>query len=545
MKRARSSEMSFANLSEELKRISNHDLQFHRQLLDPSFSSSHPSDIGIASALAVTAAVIKVMPKTVESVVSGSKPWYRKTSFREAAKSIKSVSAGLSAGNSPGSSFKSKPKQQLYHHRVSSLKLDDGKPGNGVNESNVGTMAKTTSQSVPLIQCKPVNLTQNKLTPTESFSSVVTSPSTDSSLAPSSSLEQLQPQQEKLIKTLKNIRKEESLMYKPEFNVTKEENERAIFDLGSDDEDDDTESVINVDDAIKSPDTTCPVTLLNTLLNANIHQTTEGDAIRKQLAADPAKNEENDDAEATLTASDSRIFTDQRPILTVEPPSPMPSFSLPDPNLVDMTNSNGEETYDSINTSYTSINSRRVQTGDANNTVTFSHNDASQKLTAVATNYTNTCSCNVVGVSNKNKLTVPVMFDLMSLNLSKLSGERKACQRSHSTSGHDQRRKVPAKCTVSGARCSSLSPANSFRSILSKRQPNNVPVRVANNHTKLSSPPLSNADFHRSLEADLIQKLEDFPRNELDRPSPDQDLGCSPRGTTLYLQYSAHIHYFD
>ena len=113
-------------------------------------------------------------------------------------------------------------------------------------------------------------------------------------------------------------------MYKPEFNVTKEENERAIFDLGSDDEDDDTESVINVDDAIKSPDTTCPVTLLNTLLNANIHQTTEGDAIRKQLAADPAKNEENDDAEATLTASDSRIFTDQRPILTVEPPSPMP-----------------------------------------------------------------------------------------------------------------------------------------------------------------------------------------------------------------------------
>ena len=87
MKRARSSEMSFANLSEELKRISNHDLQFHRQLLDPSFSSSHPSDIGIASALAVTAAVIKVMPKTVESVVSGSKPWYRKTSFRENASS--------------------------------------------------------------------------------------------------------------------------------------------------------------------------------------------------------------------------------------------------------------------------------------------------------------------------------------------------------------------------------------------------------------------------------------------------------------------------
>jgi hypothetical protein len=546
VKRSRRHDASFASLTEELKRITIADLQFHQQLLDTM--SGHPSDFGIVSALAVTAAVVKVSSKPLEAVINVSKPWYRKTSFREAAMSIRSVSSALSAGNSPGGSNpKIRPTLPLHHQRVSSLKIDNAKPANG------GTMHRTNSQSVPVMQSKPVVLLQeDRMTTMESFSSVVTSPSTESSLASPSSLEQLQPQQEKFLKTLTNFRKEESNTYKQEFKVTKLEDERAVFNFGSDDDDDDNDAETDTDvsDVKKNVATTCPVTRLNTLLNANIHQTSEGDAIRKQLASDPGKGDDGSEAtlqredtttSLTISASDSRIFNEQRPILTVEPPSPMPSFSLPDPNACfgDATNNDltsfGDETYDRINSTNNNnnmniSNSRRNLTGDPNNTVTFSERNTSLNVSVDA----NTCSCNLI--TNKNKLTVPVLFDLVSLNLGKLSGERRACQRSHSASVHDQRKKNPANCSGSGTRCSSLSPANSFRSILAKRPINHFPVCVANPPTNFSSSPSSSfAAFHRSMETDPghashTQKLDDLPRNELDRPSPDQDLGCSPRG---------------
>ena len=557
-KRGYSRGTSIASLTEELRRITANDIKFHHQLLDPMLTN-HPSDVGIVSALAVTAAVIKVSSKPLEALVNVSKPWYRKTSFREAAMSIKS--AALSAGNSPGgtSATKVKPAQSLYHQRVSSLKSESTKPG------NAASMQKTNSQSVPVIQTKVIvaQSDSGRMTANDSFSSVVTSPSTESSLASPSSSEQLQPQKDILLKTLKTFRKEDSLSHKPEFKVTKVEDKRPIFDLGSDDDDSDA------DRDVKKPVPRCPVTRLNTLLNANIHQTLEGDAIRKLLAADPTKSDDCDDGivtprhddsgnGVTLTATDSRIFTEQRPILTVEPPSPMPSFSLPDPNVCfgDATNHDfstfGDETTTmyggtniksnfSITNNSNSSNNRRAVNCDASSTVTFSDPDSSQPAAAVITNCHNTCSCNL-SVSNKNKLTVPVIFDLVSLNLGKLTGERKACQRSHSASVHDQRRKVPAERSgsPSGVRCSSLSPANSFRSILAKRPFNNVPVFVSNPATNLSSssPSTSFAAFHRSLEGDFgcpsyVSKFDDLPRNELDRPSPDQDLGCSPRGTKL------------
>jgi hypothetical protein len=338
---------------------------------------------------------------------------------------------------------------------------------------------------------------------------------------------------------------------KPDVRVTKVDvDNRAVFDFGSDDDDDSTAD----DDVEKEPETACPVTLINTLLNANMHQTSEGDAIRKQLAADPGKTDdpgktEDPDDKLTLSSSESRLFAETHPILTVEPPSPMPSFSLPEPLSCfgDVTNADlaltasqssiADAAYGGLNN--LSSSSRRALPCDTNSGVTFSRKrvtpDASPRLTArIPSSFvppSNTCSCHAD--TNKNKLTVPAIFDLVSHNLNKLAGERKACQRSHSTCGHGERRKVPAECSV---RCASLSPANSFRAVLTKR-----PINPSAAGPAPTAPPLASSAFHRSLETELgypafLQKLEDMQRSgtaqdlEPNRPSPDQDLGCSPRG---------------
>ena len=166
-------------MSQELGEIIALDTAQH---IDDSMNI-HPSEAGIVSAMAVTTAIIKIPAKPLEGVTTTAKPWYRKASFRDAARSIRSVSTGMSGGNSPSSSFKSKPvskpRTQLHHHRVSSLKI----PSDELLKAN---MVTTNSQSVPVIQNKG-------LKNAESFSSTITCPSTDSSLATPSSLEKLTP----------------------------------------------------------------------------------------------------------------------------------------------------------------------------------------------------------------------------------------------------------------------------------------------------------------------------------------------------------------
>jgi len=545
------------------------------------------------SALAVSAAIVKVPSKTLEAtalVTAVSKPWYRKTSFREAARSIRSVSTGLSSGSSPSNSFKSKPaapKHPLHHHRVSSLKLavDDAKPS--------ASMVNTNSQSVPVIQSK-VNAIR-PIVQTESFSSTVTSPSTDSSLASPSSLERITAE---LIRGGKKIevplaKPESEVQVIKQHEVGSVNRDRAVFDIGSDDDDDDENDRNDFDNVVVKIDVkkanvgvdTHHVTLINTLLNANIHQTSEGNAIRKQLAADPQSIDgliSQTSVTVAVVAAESRLFHEQRPILTIEPPSPMPSFSLPNHPLcfdessfmaacskspltnIDLEKKSSQasetHTYDSNSRSGSFKSSRRnVPLNDSSNIVTFARKQtATQKSIVTNSNINNnTCnsSCNIVStITNKNKLTVPLFFDLVSLNLGKLTGERKSCQRSHSTSVHDRGR-TEAECTV---RCASLSPANSFRGMITKRQ-HPIPINTfstvsanANNNktvSSLSSPslPSSSSGFHRSLEGDLgypgcPQKYDELPRTgtstaqELDpnRPSPDQDMGCSPRGTNAF-----------
>jgi hypothetical protein len=176
-------------MSKELREIIAFDTATHL----PESISTNPSEAGIASALAVTTAIIKIPSKPLDASPA-AKPWYRKASFRDAARSIGSVSTGLSGGNSPSNSFKSKPvskpQTQLHHHRVSSLKLP-------TDEALKANMATTNSQSVPVIQNKGLKTT-------ESFSSTITCPSTDSSLATPSSLEKLTP----IVKIYKRDEKE-------------------------------------------------------------------------------------------------------------------------------------------------------------------------------------------------------------------------------------------------------------------------------------------------------------------------------------------------
>ena len=321
--------------------------------------------------------------------------------------------------------------------------------------------------------------------------------------------------------------------------------ERAVFDIGSDEEDDTSRN--DFDDVIIQNDVTKDdsnvdrhqVTLINTLLNANMHKTTEGNAIRKQLAADPVTNVEIDIQ--GVVPSESRLFNEQQPILTIEPPSPMPSFSLPEnPLCFDEPATNPSPKNDSETITYAA----------ACNCITKSNSRCT--LASPSCDATNTSTCNICRSfePNKNKLTVPLIFDLVSL---KLTGERKTCQRSHSASGHDQRRKTPAALHSPSGRCASLSPANSFRGIFAKHP---VPVSNAAPNTNANinkvliniiTPPAltyspqtsKSSGFHRSNEGDLsyLQKYEELPRigtapQDLDpnRPSPDQDMGCSPRG---------------
>ena len=178
-KSSQSQQKSFFTMSQELREIIAIDTAQH-----PAESISiHPSEVAIVSSLAVTTAIIKVPTKPLEGSSTAAKPWYRKASFRDAARSIRSVSTGMSSGNSPSSSFKSKPvskpQKQVHHHRVSSLKI----PQDELLKAN---MVTTNSQSVPVIQNKGLKTA-------ESFSSTITCPSTDSSLATPSSLEKLTP----------------------------------------------------------------------------------------------------------------------------------------------------------------------------------------------------------------------------------------------------------------------------------------------------------------------------------------------------------------
>ena len=73
-------------------------------------------------------------------------------------------------------------------------------------------------------------------------------------------------------------------------------------------------------------DSTCTneVTFINTYLNQTLHFTDEGDAIRRQIAADESPREEK-----TLKRMISDDNTMRPPILTIEPPSPMPTNNSP------------------------------------------------------------------------------------------------------------------------------------------------------------------------------------------------------------------------
>ncbi len=129
--------------------------------------------------------------------------------------------------------------------------------------------------------------------------------------------------------------------------------------------------------------------------------------------------------------------------------------------------------------------------------------------------------------SDLKKLTVPHMI------VAKLAaGERHACQRSHSTAGVVCRPVLNrAEHDNCSGRCISLSPANSFRD----RQMS-ARFRVAFNTNKIITSSNTPFGFPRSTGNDIICKpdgMDSHPRigaEVFERPSPDHDMGSSPRG---------------
>lgn len=134
-------------------------------------------------------------------------------------------------------------------------------------------------------------------------------------------------------------------------------------------------------------------------------------------------------------------------------------------------------------------------------------------------------------VADLKKLTVP------NIILEKLVGERHACQRSHSTSGVVCRPILNrAERDGCSGRCISLSPANSFRD---RQMSGRLRVAFTTNEPPTNKTITSSNypfGFPRSAGNDIVCKLDGIDSHSrmgvevFERPSPDHDMGSSPRG---------------
>jgi len=138
-------------------------------------------------------------------------------------------------------------------------------------------------------------------------------------------------------------------------------------------------------------------------------------------------------------------------------------------------------------------------------------------------------------LADNKRLTVPSV-----VVMGKLASGRNACQRSQSTSGAVCRPTLNrAERDVCSGRCISLSPANSFRDrFLTSR------LSVAFNKNEITNKPSASSNNlfgfpARSVGNDVLSKLDGVDLHSrmgpeaIERPSPDHDMGSSPRGKQL------------
>ena len=221
---------------------------------------------------------------------STSKWIQRKASFKSAIQAIKSISTA-SPSTTPGNE----------HKRVYSVRSLKGKPHPEMADF-------CQSKSVPR------NIGAFKMMETTaSGSTSVTSPASGASLASTSEIHS-------------------------DTNTDDKKPEKATFDVSSSTASSEFGSEEELSDILQEKElksrrltryelegTQCTETLINTLLNRTTTQ--QGQTIRKQLSKQDSLPEEE------AVDESSSLFPVQRPILTIEPPSPMPDSNLSPPDF--------------------------------------------------------------------------------------------------------------------------------------------------------------------------------------------------------------------
>jgi hypothetical protein len=295
---------------------------------------------------------------SVTAMSSTKTSWMnRKSSFRAAARTIRSVSVTTMAAVSGGQD----PKCVHDHHRVSSVKS----AGASIMRKNTPTSSiamdtgsqHQSSQSVPTHLCNEENermagivalmqgMTLPTASPTSELRTIASSTNSSHSTATSyDNTSQSMPPLESEQKAVFDLSYDDSSLDSSLASLPSEDLPLGSLPASLDDTEKKCEDEFDyqmVDDAYANEtewaqealklrldkgrvDSSCnnEVTFLNTFLNKNLSLTNEGNAIRRRIA---------DDTDSINRQTNEEYHSDspEPPILTIVPPSPMPTSNSP------------------------------------------------------------------------------------------------------------------------------------------------------------------------------------------------------------------------
>lgn len=254
------------------------------------------SGSGVGSLVgSLTAAAVSI-GRSLATSPSTTQSWLtRKSSFKAAARTIRSVSVTTMAAA---------VRSPQHHHRVASFK------------SAKAALMRKSSESESVCTTSSQDVTSVSMPPLESDHEVpVFQLSTDGSNDESSQYGDSLPSEDDDQDSKVEVAIEADTA-DPKSN-TKEETEWAIQALK-----------LRRDKGRIDSTSTNEVTFINTILNQNLTLTDEGNAIRRRIAADESEPVRRQ-ISVSEDASSSGNTLDPPPILTIEPPSPMPSCVSP------------------------------------------------------------------------------------------------------------------------------------------------------------------------------------------------------------------------
>lgn len=264
---------------------------------DTSLPPLARSGSGVGSLVgSLTAAAVSI-GRSLATSPSTTQSWLtRKSSFKAAARTIRSVSVTTMAAA---------VRSPQHHHRVASFKSAKAALMRKSSESE--SVCTTSSQDATSISMPPLE--------SDDHVAAVFQISTDGSNDESSQYEDSFPSEDD---DDEDSKVEVAISNEVEVDTkgkTKEETEWAIQALK-----------LRRDKGRIDSTSTNEVTFINTILNQNMTLTDEGNAIRRRIAADETepvlRRQTSEDASSSATL-------DPPPILTIEPPSPMPSCVSP------------------------------------------------------------------------------------------------------------------------------------------------------------------------------------------------------------------------